>query len=234
MMALGAPKDRVFAAGNLKFDISSPDFSGKRQEVREKLGLCGTEILLIAGSTNKGEEEQVIDCFSRLKKDYSALRLLIAPRHVERTGEIERILTEKGFGVIRYSCMGDISSQSVFILDTIGNLKTIYSAADIVFVGGSLMPKRGGQNPIEPASLSKPVIMGRFMANYQDIVRDFLENHAAIQVKDKDELYSAIKSLLDNPTERDKIGVNARKVVDKNSGSAQRTIEQVRPLLTSH
>jgi len=113
----------------------------------------------------------------------------------------------------------------VFILDILGELKMVYSASDIVFVGGSLVEKRGGQNPIEPAALSRPVIMGRFMSNYQDVVKAFLKDKAVIQVQDKDELYSTIRLLLEDPIERKRLGTNARETVDKNSGSSQRTID---------
>jgi len=233
VLTLGAPKEKVFVTGNLKFDLSLTDPESKRREVRERLRIRDEEILLTAGSTNKGEEEQLIDCFSRLKKDYSGLRFLIAPRHIERTQELKQLLTRKGFKSVRFSQIDNsqLTDECVFMLDTLGDLKMIYSGSDIVFVGGSLVKKRGGQNPIEPASLSKPVIMGKFMANYQDAVMSFLENHAAIQVGNKDELYSAIKLLLDNPKERKRLGINAKDTVAKNSGSSRRTIELIRNLL---
>jgi len=232
MLELGAPKENVFVTGNLKFDLSLSDSVMKNRELREKLGIRDEDILFTAGSTNKGEEEQLIDCFSKLKKDYRGLRFLIAPRHIERTQEIQQLLDRKGFKSTRYSQIEDLhlTHEDILILDTIGDLKVIYSGSDIVFVGGSLIEKRGGQNPIEPASLAKPVIMGRFMANYQDVVRTFLENHAAIQVEDRDGLYSALKLLLDNPGERKNLGMNAREIVDRHSGSSQRTIS----LILSH
>ena len=232
MLELGAPKENIFVTGNLKFDLSLSDSVTKNREVREKLGIRDEDILFTAGSTNKGEEEQLVDCFSRLKKDYRGLRFLIAPRHIERTQEIQQLIDRKGFKSARYSQIKDLhlTHEDILILDTIGDLKVIYSGSDIVFVGGSLIEKRGGQNPIEPASLAKPIIMGRFMANYQDVVRAFLENHAAIQVEDRDGLYSALKLLLDNPGERRNLGMNAREIVDRNSGSSQRTIS----LILSH
>ncbi len=234
ILTLGAPKDRVFVTGNLKFDLSLVSSTGRRRGLRERLGIGEENILLVAGSTSKGEEECLIDCFSKLKKDYDNLRLLIAPRHLERMREIERILSRRGFKFARYS---QISTEHgirytddgsiVFLLDIMGELKSVYSASDIVFVGGSLVRKRGGQNPIEPAALSKPVIMGKFMSNYQDLVTSFLQNGAAIQVENQDELYSAIRLLLDNPKERKRLGMNAKDTVDKNSGSSQRTIDLI-------
>ena len=245
ILTLGAPKEKVFITGNLKFDLPIVETAAKRRELRERLNIHDEEVLLIAGSTHRGEEEDLIDCFSRLKSEYNNLRLIIAPRHIERTQEIEQLLSRAGFRSLRFSNLISTSIQprteslisvrgkhpapgiqNIFILDTIGNLKTVYSASDIVFVGGSLV-KKGGQNPIEPASLTKPIIFGKFMFNFQDVVRTFLENSAAIQVEDRDELYSAIRLLLDNPKERKKLGLNARDAVSKNSGSSQRTIDLI-------
>ena len=167
-----------------------------------------------------------------MKNEYKNLRLLIAPRHIERTKELEQLIVKRGFNPIRFSEIMDyqlpVTSYQlrISILDTIGDLKTMYSASDIVFVGGSLV-KKGGQNPIEPASLAKPIIIGKFTFNFQDVIKSFLENGAAIQVENKDELYSAIRLLIDSPKERKKIGINARDTVDKNSGSSQRTIDLI-------
>lgn len=229
ILTLGAPKEKVFVTGNLKFDLPILDFENKRQEIRQKLNLNEQDILLVAGSTHKGEEKEIIGCFMRLKKEYNNLKLLIAPRHIERASEIEGILAMHGLKHTRISHINTnpeprtTNHEYTFLLDTIGDLRNMYSAADIVFVGGSLV-RKGGQNPIEPASLAKPIIFGKFTFNFQDVVKTFLENAAAIQVENKEELYSAIRFLLDNPKERKKLGVNARDTITKNSGSSQRTI----------
>lgn len=231
ILALGAPKDKVFVTGNLKFDMSMLDPADKRRKIREHLKIRDEDVLLVAGSTSRGEEEEIISCFSELKKDYNSLKLLIAPRHIERTEEVERLLLRSGFKSIRYSSLSleprASSLKSVFILDTMGELKSIYTSSDIVFVGGSLIKKRGGQNPIEPASLSKPVIFGKFMANYRDVAKSFVENGAAIQAGNRNELYSAIKLLLDKPSERKKMGLNAKACVEQNSGSTQRILDLI-------
>jgi 3-deoxy-D-manno-octulosonic-acid transferase len=230
IIALGAPKEKVSVTGNLKFDIPLLNFDNKRLEIRKKLNLDEKEILIIAGSTHKGEEKAVIDCFARLKKEYNNLRLLIAPRHIERAEEIENILTKSGLEPVKISSLsiehGAKSAEPVFILDTIGELRSMYSAADIVFVGGSLV-KKGGQNPIEPASLMKPIIFGKYTFNFQDAIRIFLENDSGVEVDGKEGLYSALKLFLDNPGYRKKLGINARDTIIKNSGSSQRTIDLI-------
>lgn len=230
IIALGAPKEKVFVTGNLKFDIALINADDKRSELRKKINLRENEILIIAGSTHKGEERIIADCFTKLKKEYDNLRLLIAPRHIERVEEIEKLLAKRGFQPIRVSLPGleprASSLEPIFILDTIGELRSMYSAADIVFVGGSLV-KKGGQNPIEPASMMKPVIFGKHTFNFQDVVKIFLENNAGVEVDDKEGLYFALKLFLDDPGYRDKFGINARDTIIKNSGSSQRTINLI-------
>ena len=103
ILALGAPKNRVFVTGNLKFDIPLLNTGSERRGIREYSKLEDKDVFLVAGSTSKGEEDIVVDCFSRLKKDYGNLRLLIAPRHIERIKEIEKLLSKRGFKSIRYS-----------------------------------------------------------------------------------------------------------------------------------
>ena len=234
VITLGAPKEKVFVTGNLKFDIPILNLDIKRTELRKKIGISESEILIIAGSTHKGEEEAVIDCFVRLKKEYNNLRLLIAPRHIERAEEIEKLISKKGFFSLRISALpanheprATSDGQGIFLLDTIGELRSMYSASDIVFVGGSIV-KKGGQNPIEPASLAKPIIFGKFTFNFQDIIKIFLESEAGIEVENREELYSAMRFLLDNPRERKRLGVNAKDTISRNSGSSQRTMELIR------
>ena len=230
ILNLGAPKDKVFVTGNLKFDLSLVDSTNRRQEIRQRLNINEQDVLLIAGSTHRGEEMQIAECYSRLIKDYNNLRLLIAPRHIERAKEIKHILSIYGFCAIRFSVLTNderrTTNDEIYLLDTIGDLKTIYSAGDIVFIGGSLV-KKGGQNPIEPASFARPIIFGRWTFNFCDVVNTFLENQACIRVENKDELYSAIRLLLDNPEERKRLGIKAKETVHKNSGSSQLTVELI-------
>ena len=236
VLDLGAPKERIFTVGNLKFDLLLLGPGNRRHEIRDKLGIGKEESLLVAGSTHRGEEEIILDCFLRLKREYKNLKLLIAPRHVERTQEIEQIIARHNLTSLRYSTNGPTGQRAtgneIIILNIIGELKSIYSAADIVFIGGSLV-KKGGQNPIEPAALSRPVIFGKYMFNFQDVAKSFLENKGAIQVQDKDGLYSSIKLLLNDSAEKKRLGVNAKHTVDKNSGSSQRTIDLILPLSRS-
>ena len=233
IIALGAPEEKVFVTGNLKFDIQVSNFETNRIELREKLNLKEDDMFLVAGSTHRGEETSIIGCFSKLKKEYKNLRLLIAPRRIERAEEIEKLISKTGFKSIRISNLFTNDErrtangeQSVFLLDTIGELSSMYSAADIVFVGGSLV-KKGGQNPIEPASMMKPIIFGKYTFNFQDVIKIFLENNSGVEVDGKEGLYSALKLFLDNPGYRNKLGINAKDTIIRNSGSSQRTINLI-------
>jgi 3-deoxy-D-manno-octulosonic-acid transferase len=227
---LGGQEEKVFVTGNLKFDLGLKDSKDDRGRLRKKLNLNEKEMLLICGSTSKGEESVILDCFKNLKDEYSDLRLLIAPRHIERTVEIEKLILKYKFSAVRMSSLNlkpeTLNQGTVFILDTIGELRSMYSASDIVFVGGSLI-KRGGQNPIEPASFAKPMIFGKHTYNFQDVIKMLLENNAGIEVQDRMGLYKAIKDLLGNPEKRNQMGYNAKAVVGKNSGSSQRTINLI-------
>lgn len=227
IIALGAPEEKVFVTGNLKFDIQVSNFETNRIELREKLNLKEDDMFLVAGSTHRGEEASIIECFSKLKKEYKNLRLLIAPRHIERAGEIEKLIIKNGLKPAKISSqLSVLSSQPIFILDTMGELRSMYSAADIVFVGGSLV-KKGGQNPIEPAGMMKPIIFGKYTFNFQDVIKIFLENNSGVEVDGKEGLYSALKLFLDNPGYRNKLGINAKDTIIRNSGSSQRTINLI-------
>ncbi len=247
---LGAPKDRIFITGNLKFDLGLKDKEDVRAGLRKKLGIKEQDMLLVCGSTGRGEEKVILDCFKALKNEYRNIKLLIAPRHIERSAEIEKLISKAGFKSARLSLLSPCSVpersewfgvqssalpvpskaegslETIFILDTIGELRSMYSASDIVFVGGSLI-KRGGQNPIEPAGLARPIIFGKYTYNFQDVIRMLIEQDAGIEVQDKAGFYKAIKCLLDNSEKRNQMGSNAKIVVDKNSGSCQRTIVQI-------
>ncbi|MFH1478935.1 MAG: 3-deoxy-D-manno-octulosonic acid transferase [Candidatus Omnitrophota bacterium] len=230
---LGAIKEKCYVTGNMKFDLFILKDAGLRDDVRKRLGLGHNEVLLIAGSTHKGEEGIILKCYSRLKKDHKYIRLLIAPRHIERAHHIESLIKKYNFKSVRLSGFNACELRTaacgqslVFILDTMGKLSSMYSAADIVYVGGSLV-KKGGQNIIEPASLEKPVVTGKFVSNFQDVVNLFLKNDACFQVSNRNELYASIKKLLDSHKLRKDLGSRAKETVLKNQGSTQRSLDLV-------
>jgi 3-deoxy-D-manno-octulosonic-acid transferase len=234
---LGAFQDKVKVTGNLKFDntkytVSPEDFT----VLKQKLGLRQRDKLLVAGSTHEGEEEIVFNSYKDLLKEFPDLKLLIAPRHPERANEIEKIAVKNNFSPMRVSQLNletckPVNGQTIFVLDTVGQLMNYYAISDIVFVGGSLI-KKGGHNILEPASLGKPVIFGPYMFNFRDISDLFIAAKACILIHGKEELSGAIKDLLINPEKMQELGRNGRNVITQNQGAVSRTFEQIKVFLS--
>ncbi|MEA3328139.1 MAG: 3-deoxy-D-manno-octulosonic acid transferase [Candidatus Omnitrophota bacterium] len=235
IISLGAPAERVKVSGNMKFDQPGlGQFSiEKIEQLRALLDLQNGSELFVAGSTHNGEEKALLDVYRNLNRRFPGLKLLIAPRHPERTSQIERLVSKYGFKPIRISQLLTHNAQRtthnspVFILDTIGQLRMLYALATVVFVGGSLL-RRGGQNLIEPAVLGKPVISGPHFFNFQDVGDMLISKNGAIVVKDKPELEKAVVELLDEPSKRLLLGQRAKEVVEANLGATDRCIELIK------
>lgn len=239
LMGLGVVKDKIKITGNMKFDIADyPDLKKDYTDYKLKLGLEVQDKLLVAGSTHPGEEEMILGAYKKLLKDFSSLRLLIAPRHPERTKDIEKIILRYGFNPIRISQLNEqtntlpagrqerTNEQTVFILDTIGQLLSFYPIADIVFVGGSLV-KRGGHNILEPAIFEKPILFGPYMFNFRDIAGIFLKSQAAILVHDTEQLNKNIANLLNHPIKQRQLGQRAKDILLNNRGSVNRNVKWI-------
>jgi 3-deoxy-D-manno-octulosonic-acid transferase len=229
---LGAPEEKVKVTGNVKFDASyaQPVAKGEIELLRNSLGLKPDEKLWIAGSTHPGEENVILEVYQELIKEFQNIRLLIAPRHIERSVDVENLIKSYGFPCMRISQMKEGLDNPVLLLDQLGKLKAIYSAGELVFVGGSLIP-HGGQNMIEPASLGKPVIFGPHIFNFQETAGLLLEESAGMMVRGKGELLSACRSLLKDETSRRRMGDLARKVVETNLGATTRNIEIIKKFI---
>lgn len=233
VMALGAPEEKVRVTGTMKFDISMAcDGSGEtvKAAIKPEVG----DELLVAGSTHRGEEEIVLSVFKRLSLDFPNLRLLIAPRHVERTGEVERLIRRLGFTPMRISKLpvsnNPTSATCVFILDTIGRLNEAFSIASVVFIGGSLV-KHGGQNPLEPAVFGKPVIFGPHMFNFRSVVDVLMAGDAAIQIKEGEGLFENVSLLLSDRNRMRDLGWNAKRALTANRGATALNIEAMKRLV---
>jgi 3-deoxy-D-manno-octulosonic-acid transferase len=230
---LGAPADRVKVSGNLKYDAAL--FGGKEDErdsFRKKLGISGEHKLFMAGSTHPGEEEIVLRCYKELSKESPDLRLLIAPRHAERSQAIAGCVKTAGFKP-RFVSMSDHSPsgrEDVLILDVMGMLAKLYSAGDIIFMGGSLI-KKGGQNPLEAAYYSKAVLFGPHMHNFEGISSALLSEKAAMRVEDEKDLVKTLRMLLHNPDGTRAMGKRARSVLEANAGVAEKDLEFIEPFL---
>jgi len=222
IIQLGAKSSQVKITGNMKFDIERLEDKRKKKD----LGLAEDDELFIAGSTHQGEEEIVLKTYKELIKVYPKLKLLIAPRHIERTREVERLIYRFGFKPQRISQL-EKGLRTIFILDTIGQLRSLYSLADVVFVGGSLI-SRGGQNPIEPGLFSKPVIFGPYMSNFSDAARAFLDKKAAIMVNNAQGLQDAVSKILNEPGLKEKLGKAAEELICEHRGASIRNAELIK------
>lgn len=226
--ALGAVNNKVHVVGNIKFDdipeISDAQLKGLRLDESEEI--------LIAGSTHCGEEEIVLNLFEEIKKKFPNLRLIIAPRHPERTDEVCALVEAKKFKPVKFSQIYDLvfDQETVIVVDTIGHLRALYSLAKIVFVGKSLIEK-GGHNIIEPAYFEKPVIVGPYMDNFRDVMQLFLDNKAIVQVKDKKEFIAAVQELLEDEGRCVELGLRAREVIEEQQGAVDKTINIISNIL---
>ena len=226
---LGVQNSKIKVTGNMKFDTAG--YAGKAEssyDYRQKLCLCAPDKLLVAGSTHPGEEEMILGAYKSLKKEFPDLKLLIAPRHPERSKEIMQIVSKFGLPSVFVSGLPSECStclaNSVFILDSVGELASFYAISDIVFMGGSLV-KKGGHNILEPAALLKPVIFGPYMFNFQDIAELFLSKKAAIIIRGPEELEKNIADLLENSALAKDLAERAKALIAQNQGATKRNSE---------
>ncbi len=232
---LGVEGQNIQVTGNVKFDINLEAVAGiDGLAYRQKLWLSQDDKLLVCGSTHPKEEELIFKAYAELLIVFPELKLLIAPRHPQRSKEIANLAIGKGFMPIFISsvtgaCPACIN-KAIFILDVIGELFNYYSAADIVFMGGSLV-KKGGHNILEPASLKKPVIFGPYMFNFRDISELFLKNKAALVACDCGELVVKIKEILGNPLVAKEMAQRGYGLIIANKGATLKNIQVIKQLV---
>jgi 3-deoxy-D-manno-octulosonic-acid transferase len=231
VITLGAPAERVVVTGNLKHE-PLPDPAGVADLWHRLLGLAPGRPVWIAGSTHRGEEEAVLETHRRVLAGRPGVGLVLAPRHPERVGEVIGLIAARGFSAIRRSelprkrAAGAADEQPIIVLDTVGELAQLYSIADVVFVGGSLIPL-GGHNMLEPALRGKPVLYGPHTANFREAAALLLAGGGGQVVRDAGELADALRALLDDPTRRARAGAAAREAALSRHGAARATLDLV-------
>jgi len=244
---LGVAPERIHVTGNFKFDNipESPPC------VKEELGLNGSDWVLLAASTHDGEEAMVADSFDLIHREDSRSRLIIAPRRVERVHEISSLLESRGLKVIRWTeysrrkkdasnvstpraddAWSSNGHRTVLLIDTIGELDKISAAADVVFVGGSLVPF-GGHNVIAPAGIGKTVVIGPHYHNFSSVVSAFLDRDAVIVARDASDLAAKLRELKSDPARAQCIARRASETIRECAGASERTLEVLRPLFRS-
>jgi len=232
--ALGAAPERVIVAGNLKFDGRPPEFGSFGRKMRDVLAGANRSPVFVAGSTMRGEEPLVLQAWETIRKKHPRAFMILAPRHPARFDEVAEMLQAQQRNFFRRtSILQDddemphrLASADILLLDTIGELAEIFGVADVVFVGGSLVPT-GGHNVVEPAFWGKPIIFGPHMNNFRDVASLFLQAGGALQVADADALAEAALRLLDHPEGARRMGENARGVVNQQAGAALRILNQM-------
>jgi 3-deoxy-D-manno-octulosonic-acid transferase len=228
-VALGAKSENVFVTGSMKYDGANTDRNDPRAvELRTLVGLTDTDRVFLAGSTQEPEEQAALDTFAALADKWPDLRLIIVPRHPERFASVARILDASGHSWRRRSDLeeqGPLSDQTrILLVDTIGELGSWWASAQLAFVGGSF-GNRGGQNMLEPAAYGAAVSFGPNTRNFRDIVAALLQADAAQVVDDPADLTRFVRRALEEPQFADRLGRNARELVQSQLGATARTIE---------
>jgi 3-deoxy-D-manno-octulosonic-acid transferase len=230
-MELGAPADRIRVTGNLKFDFEVPEIDKKREVldlIRAALGLSGGDPVIVAGSTMKGEESLLMNAFSRVRAELPASRLIIAPRHPERFDEVAEILRGRGLSFRRRSRPPESEGFCpILLLDSIGELRAVYSLASVALIGGSFLPF-GGHNPLEPAVQGKAVLFGPDMSNFKEIARLLIQDRAARQCT-IEELPVVLLDLLHHPASCRLLGERAESTIRNNQGATRNTLALILP-----
>jgi 3-deoxy-D-manno-octulosonic-acid transferase len=233
---LGANPGRVTVTGSLKFDsldLPAPGVQSRpRDRVLRYFRISSSRPVVVAGSTMKGEEASVLTAFRRVRTAAPTTLLIMAPRHVERAPEVEEQCRREGFKVVRRSELPiDAEPRAdIVILDTIGELATIYQLATVAFVGGSLVDT-GGHNILEPAVFGKPIVFGPYMSNFVEIAHAFVANAAGVQLRSERELADTLVALMTDPVRRARLGAAARALVEANRGAKDKSIAVLTALL---
>ncbi|MCA8921215.1 MAG: 3-deoxy-D-manno-octulosonic acid transferase [Planctomycetes bacterium] len=231
---LGLPADQIYVTGSMKYDqlqLSQADGA----EIRREIGIGASETVLIGGSTHPSEERALVEAYRALREATPDLRLVLVPRHTERAAEVARIVREAvGEPVLRSQQLEarepTLPPGAVLLVDTIGELGRLYSAADVVFVGGSLIP-HGGQNMLEPVAFGKPTVFGPHWDNFKEQVERLSAARGVREVKDAAELTQVLGEFLRNPEEARAMGARGRDALLAARGATERTLEVLRTYL---
>jgi 3-deoxy-D-manno-octulosonic-acid transferase len=240
LIALGIRNTKVKVTGNIKFDQQFDETENAlTEEFRERFVISEDAPLIVAASTHAPEEKWILEAFRTVYKSSGDKlpRLMLVPRHPERFAEVAQTIKNSGFDWVRRGEKPSARDKiaEIILLDSIGELRAVYPLAEIVFVGGSLIP-HGGQNVLEPAAAQKAIVTGFYTMNFEKIVREFSEKDALVQLPKLDEkeiserLAGSFRKLLEDAPAREKLAENAFRLVQSNRGASRKTIEYLKPL----
>lgn len=236
LVEIGAEAERVLVGGNLKYDVPPPAAAPIVDRLRSALSAAGTHPVLVCGSTVEGnpqaEEAMLTEAFHKVLGRHRAAVMLLAPRHPERFEAVAALLQQAKLRFFRRSQWnGESLSGAVLLIDSIGELSSLYALADIAFVGGSLVP-RGGHNIIEPAQHGVPILVGPHTENFRDIVELF-RSREAVRVVSPVDLGPAFLELLANENQRRELGRRAAETLASQRGATQLTLQKLQELLAA-
>jgi 3-deoxy-D-manno-octulosonic-acid transferase len=228
LIAIGAPDAKVLTTGNLKYDVPPPSEPAIVRQLHTALDESAP--VLVCGSTVEGEEQLLLDAFKKVLAARPRAVMLLAPRHPERFDEVARLVEQSHIPLTRRSqWTGGLTARTVLLIDSIGELSSLYALADLAFVGGSLVP-RGGHNIIEPAQHAAPILVGEHMQNFRDMVELF-KSRNALRVVNPENLAATILELLADNDARRALGRRAAETLRSQQGATQLTLTKLRELL---
>jgi 3-deoxy-D-manno-octulosonic-acid transferase len=230
VLALGVKAQRVLVAGNTKFD-RAPSVTGAKtkEQWRQELGLEVASRLLVAGSTRPGDEKWILPAFRGLHEKMPGLKLLLAPRHLERLPEVEKSCRALGLRTSRRSAVPPQPAE-VILLDTLGELAQLYALASAAVVGGSFR-HFGGQNPLEPAAAGVPVVFGPDMRHFKEPAAALVQAGAARQLRSPAELNPVLMEILAEPSRAAAMGQAGQQVCRERRGASQRLADLAQKML---
>jgi 3-deoxy-D-manno-octulosonic-acid transferase len=226
---IGAASERLQVSGNLKFDVR-PHASSRLAEGLRAATAAGSPTLVF-GSTADGEEEVVLEAVRQIHKKFPTAMIVLAPRHPERFDKVAGLIAGRGIALVRRSSWTASRPLSgcVFLLDSVGELASVYALADVAFVGGSLVPV-GGHNILEPAQFGAAIVVGPHTFNFREIISIF-EKDDAVRVATTESLARLLLDLLGNSEDRKRLGQRGKALFDQHAGATARTLQALRPLL---
>ena len=223
---LGADPQQIVVTGNMKFDMPIPrDAVAQGADMRTHWGSARS--VWIAASTHEGEEQAVLDAHSEVLAARPDALLLLAPRHPERFRLVEHVVRSQGFTLATRSAQGaPLAGDQVFVIDAMGQLMPYFAAADVAFIGGSLVPI-GGHNVLEPAALGTPALVGPHTFNFDEITLSLIGQGGAARVSNSGELAQRVLALLDDEPARQRMGRAAQAVFERERGAVGRIMQMV-------
>ncbi len=230
LQQIGVPTTKIKTVGNLKFAIQAPDVDAN--QIRHMIDPSAQRPILIIASTHADEESQILSLLNKWQHIQANLLTLIVPRHPERFGDVEKLLQKNNISYTRY-VEERTGHEQVVLIDTMGILTQLYTIADMVFIGGSLVDV-GGHNPLEPAVCGRGVVTGKHVQNFRAVFDDMQHQGAAIIVQDKEELSAAISRLLEKPDELKQLHTQAALFMQNQNQVLDDMWHEISPYLTPH